>query len=270
MSDLLDRITEWVVAYGGQVLGALAVLIVGLIGARIIRRIVRRVLDKADVAPAIVSFVSRLSYVVVIVFAVVASLARFGVQTTSFVAILGAAGFAVGFALQGSLANFAAGVLILVLRPYKLGDFIAAAGQMGTVKDIQLFTTVLATPDNVKVMVPNGKIFGDTITNYSVFDRRRMDLAVGIGYESSIQKAQGVLLSLAKSDGRVLAEPAPEAMVSELDDSSVNLVLRIWIAKDHYWSVKFDLTQRIKETFDEQGIDIPFPQHVVHMTSVTS
>ena len=253
MSNLLDRITEWVVAYGGQVLGALAILIVGLIGARIVRRIVRRVLVKADVAPAIVSFVARLSYVLVIVFAVVASLARFGVQTTSFVAILGAAGFAIGFALQGSLANFAAGVLILLLRPYKIGDFIVAAGQMGTVKDIQLFTTVLATPDNVKVMVPNGKIFGDTITNYSVFDTRRMDLAVGIGYESSIRKAKETLLTLAKADERVASEPVPEAMVSELADSSVNLLLRIWVDRNDYWPVKVDLTQRIKEAFDKTG-----------------
>lgn len=141
---------------------------------------------------------------------------------------------------------------------------------MGTVKDIQLFTTILATPDNVKVMVPNGKLFGDIITNYSVFDTRRLDLAVGISYESSIQKAKEVLLSLAKGDQRVAQDPAPQAMVSELADSSVNMILRVWVNRNEYWPVKFDLTQTIKEEFDKEGIEIPFPQHVIHMVSPDS
>lgn len=268
MGSLLERLTEWGVAYGSQIVGAIAILVAGFIGARITRRVVRRVLVKADVAPAIVSFVARLTYVAIIVFAVVASLARFGVQTTSFVALLGAAGFAIGFALQGSLANFAAGVLILILRPYRLGDFVSAAGQKGTVKDIQLFNTVLATPDNIKVLVPNGKIFGDTIANYSVFDTRRLDLTVGIGYGSSIQKAQEILLRLASDDHRTLADPEPQTVVSELADSCVNLLLRVWVNRSNFWSLKCDLTHRIKEAFDSEGIEIPFPQHVVHMMSV--
>ena len=268
MGSLLERLTEWGVAYGSQILGAIAILVAGFIGARIARRVIRRVLVKTDIPPAVVSFVERLTYVAIIVFAVVASLARFGVQTTSFVAILGAASFAIGFALQGSLANFAAGILILILRPYKLGDFISAAGQKGTVKDIQLFNTVLATPDNVKVLVPNGKIFGDTITNYSVFDTRRLDLNVGIGYSSSIQKAQEVLLRLANEDKRILADPEPQVVVTELGDSSVNLLLRAWVNRSDFWPVKCDLTYRIKEAFDKEDIEIPFPQHVVHMMSV--
>jgi small conductance mechanosensitive channel len=265
MSGLWERVTEWVVAYGGQVLGAVVILIAGFVGARIVRRIVRRLLSNRNVAPAIVGFASKLSYAAILVFAVIASLAKFGVQTTSFVAILGAAGFAVGFALQGSLANFAAGVLILILRPYKIGDFIVAAGQMGTVKDIQLFTTVLATPDNVKVLVPNGKLFGDTITNYSVFETRRLDLPVGIAYDASIDRARDVLMKIAHEDARVADDPAPQAMVSELADSSVNLLLRIWIDRNDYWAVKFDLTGKIKQAFDEAGIEIPFPQRVIHM-----
>jgi small conductance mechanosensitive channel len=269
MSGLWERVTEWVVAYGGQVLGALVILIAGFVGARIVRRIVRRLLTRRNVAPAIVGFASKLSYAAILIFAVIASLAKFGVQTTSFVAILGAVGFAVGFALQGSLANFAAGVLILILRPYKIGDFITAAGQMGTVKDIQLFTTVLATPDNVKVMVPNGKIFGDTITNYSVFETRRLDLPVGIAYDAPIDQARDVLNALAREDARVADDPAPQTMVSELADSSVNLLLRIWIDRSDYWAVKFDLIQKIKQAFDEAGIEIPFPQRVVHMAPGT-
>jgi len=269
MDSILDQLVEWVVTYGIQVLGALAILIIGFIAAKIVRKLVRQILEKREVDPAVVSFVARLSYVVILIFAVVASLARFGVQTTSFVAILASAGFAVGFALQGALANFAAGVLILVLHPYGIGDFIVAGGQMGTVKEIELFTTVLATPDNVKVMVPNGKIFGDVITNYSIFDTRRLDLTVGIGYESSIHSAKEVLLSIAQADDRVADDPTPQVMVSELADSSVNLILRIWVNKNDYWPVKFDMTQTIKEEFDKNGIEIPFPQHVVHMRPTT-
>jgi len=269
MDNIFDQLMEWIVTYGTQVLGALAILVVGFIAAKIVRKLVTRILEKRKVAPAIISFLAKLSYVAILIFAIVASLAKFGVQTTSFVAILASAGFALGFALQGALGNFAAGVLILLLHPYGIGDFIVAGGQMGTVKDIELFTTVLATPDNVKVMVPNGKIFGDVITNYSIFDTRRLDLTVGIGYESSIHSAKEVLLSIAQDDDRVANEPAPQVMVSELADSSVNLILRIWLNKDDYWPVKFDLTQQIKEEFDKNGIEIPFPQHVVHMRPTT-
>jgi small conductance mechanosensitive channel len=196
-----------------------------------------------------------------------AALAKFGIQTASFVAVLGAAGFAIGFAMQGSLANFAAGVLILVLRPYRTGDYIDVAGVAGTVKGIELFTTELATPDNVKIMVPNGKIYGDIIKNYSANDTRRVDLVIGIGYASSIQKAIETVTTLIKEDERILSEPAPQIAVSELADSSVNLVVRPWVKKEDYWTLRFDLTQKIKEAFDQKGIEIPFPQRAVHMIS---
>jgi small conductance mechanosensitive channel len=163
------------------------------------------------------------------------------------------------------LANFAAGVLILVLRPYRVGDFIDAAGVAGSVKDIQLFTTVLATPDNVKIMVPNGKIFGDVIKNITGYDTRRVDLVIGIGYSSDIQKAHEVLTKIIKDESRILSDPAPQIAVSELADSSVNLVVRPWVKAGDYWNVRFDLTRKIKEAFDENGIEIPFPQRVVHM-----
>jgi small conductance mechanosensitive channel len=163
---------------------------------------VKKVLEKTKTDPAVVSFVGSMIYFLILIFAVLAALAKFGIQTASFVAILGAAAFAIGFALQGSLANFAAGVLILVLRPFKVGDYIDGAGVGGTVKDIQLFTTVLATPDNIKIMVPNGKLFGDTIKNFSGFDTRRIDFVIGIGYTSDIQKAYDVLMSLIKEDTR--------------------------------------------------------------------
>ncbi len=260
-----ERAVEWAISFGGRAIGALVVLVAGYFLARLARRLVRRLLTRLDTAPAVVSFVSRLVHAAILILAVVTMLARFGVETASFVAVLGAVSFAIGFALQGSLANFAAGLLILVLRPYKSGDFISAAGVMGTVKDIQLFTTVLATPDNVHVLVPNSRIYGDIITNYSVLDTRRMDLAVGISYDAPIQRAIDVLQQVVAADGRALSEPTPQFLVSELADSSVNLIVRLWAESGSFWPLKFDLTRKIKEAFDENGIEIPFPQRVVHL-----
>ena len=227
-------------------------------------------MEKSKADPAVISFVGSMIYFLILIFAVLAALAKFGIQTASFVAILGAAGFAIGFALQGSLGNFAAGILILVLRPFKVGNFIDGAGVAGTVKEIQLFTTVLATPDNIKIIVPNGKLFGDTIKNCSGFETRRVDLVIGIGYTSDIQKAYDVLMNLLKEDTRILSDPSPNVAVSELADSSVNFVVRPWVKSKDYWDLKFDLTRKIKEAFDENGIEIPFPQQVMHMLSETA
>ena len=267
MDNVADQLTVFVTTYGIKVIGAIIILILGRIAAGIGRNVVKKVLEKTKTDPAVVSFVGSMIYFLILIFAVLAALAKFGIQTASFVAILGAAAFAIGFALQGSLANFAAGVLILVLRPFKVGDFIDGAGVAGTVKDIQLFTTVLATPDNVKIMVPNGKLFGDTIKNFSGFDTRRVDFVIGIGYTSDIQKAYDVLMNLIKKDTRILSDPPTNIAVSELADSSVNFVVRPWVKRSDYWGVKFDLTRKIKEAFDENGIEIPFPQQVVHMLS---
>lgn len=264
MDAINNQLTVFVTTYGLKIIGAIIILILGRIAAGIARRITRRVLEKSKADRAIISFVGSLVYILILTFAVLAALAKFGIQTASFVAVLGAAGFAIGFALQGSLANFAAGVLILVLRPFKTGDFIMGAGEAGTVKEIELFTTVLATPDNVKIMVPNGKLFGDVIKNVSAFDTRRVDLVIGIGYSSDIQKAWDVMMGLIKEDTRILPDPAPQIAVSELADSSVNFVVRPWVKKEDYWGVKFDLTRKIKEAFDENGIEIPFPQRTVH------
>jgi len=260
-----DRIMEWVVAYGGQVIGAIATLVIGYLVARISRRVLKRWLKKTDLAIAIQRFVIQITYVAILVFAIVATLARFGIQTTSFVAVLGAAGFAIGFALQGSLANFAAGVLLLILRPFKIGDYVEAGGVSGSVKDIQLFTTVLSTPDNVKVMVPNGQIYGGVIRNYNGYDVRRCDLSVGIGYEDSLDEASAAALDVMLRDRRIHQDPKPEVLVGELGDSSVNLILRWWVDATDYWSVLFSITRTVKETFDATGIEIPYPQHVVHL-----
>jgi small conductance mechanosensitive channel len=267
MQAAIDQLGVFITTYGIKIIGAIVILILGRIAAGISRRIVRRALERGKTDPSIVSFVGSLTFFLILIFAVLAALAKFGVQTASFVAILGAAGFAVGFALQGSLGNFAAGVLILVLRPYRIGDFIETVGVSGNVKDIQLFTTILATPDNIKIMVPNGKIFGDVIKNVTGYDTRRVDLVMGIGYTSDIQKAQDIMMAIMKEDNRILPDPAPHIAVSELADSSVNFVVRPWVKKEDYWGVKFDLTRKFKEAFDENGIEIPFPQRVVHTIS---
>ena len=267
MENVANQLIIFVTMYGLKIIGAILILIVGRIGAGVGRKSVIKALEKSKTDPAVTSFVGSLTYFLILTFAVLAALAKFGIQTASFVAVLGAAGFAIGFALQGSLSNFAAGVLILVLRPFKVGDYIDSAGVAGTVKDIQLFTTVLATPDNIKIMVPNGKIFGDVIKNISAYDTRRVDLVIGIGYTSDIQKAYDIMMNLVKEDSRILSDPATQIAVSELADSSVNFVLRPWVKKEDYWNVKCDLTRKIKETFDENGIEIPFPQQVVHMIS---
>ncbi len=190
-------------------------------------------------------------------------------EVASFVAVLGAASFAVGFALQGSLSNFASGVMLLIFRPFNVGDYVTAGGVSGSVKQIDLFTTTMATPDNVKIIVPNSKVFGDTIHNYAGYETRRLDVTVGIGYGSSIEKAKETLEAVVRAESRVLADPAPLIAVTELADSSVNVMVRIWVERGDYWGVKFDMTRAIKEQLDANGIEIPFPQRVVHMTNAS-
>jgi len=222
-------------------------------------------LRKAGVDESIITFARSLVYALVIAFAVIAALAKFGVQTASIVAIIGAAGFAVGFALQGSLANFAAGVMILLFRPFKVGDFINGAGVAGTVKEITLFNTILSTPDNVKVIVPNGKLSGDIIKNFSGYDIRRIDLTIGISYESSIKKAMEIIEQRLNEDPRVLQDPKPQVALAELADSSINIVVRPWVKRENYWELRSDLMFDIKERFEANGIEIPYPQQVVHL-----
>lgn len=256
---------ELITSYGLQVIGAVIILVLGLIAAGIVKRIVKRLLTRTKTDPTIVSFLSSFTFALVVTFTLVAMLSKFGIETASIIAVLGAAGFAVGFALQGSLANFAAGLLILVFRQYKIGDYIEVAGVAGTVKEIAVFNTQLATPDNVRIIVPSGRIFGDTIKNYSANDQRRIDLVIGIGYGSPIGKAMEIMSGILKSDDRVLDDPAPQIAVAELADSSVNFVVRPWVKSSDYWAARFDIIRKIKEEFDTNDIEIPFPQTTVHM-----
>lgn len=267
MEAIVEEVMVVVSKYGLQVLGAILILVAGRIGAGIARKLVRRALVRVNMEATVTGFVAQFAYIVVLVVAVLASLAKFGVQTTSFVAVLGAAGFAVGLALQGSLSHFAAGVLLLIFRPLKVGDFVEAGGVSGTVKEIRLFNTVMSTPDNVHMVVPNSKIFNDTIKNFSVNDTRRIDLTIGIGYSDSIDRAIDVLLEVMKADDRIIQDPPPQIVVTDLADSSVNLLIRCWTARADFWAAKCDLTKNIKENFDQQGIEIPFPQRVINIVN---
>ncbi len=270
IENILPTLTEFATTYGIKVIGAILVLVIGRIIANIIRGLVKRINTKAQTDPTVAGFLQNMAYYLVMTFVVLAALGSFGVQTASIVAVLGAAGFAVGFAMQGSLANFAAGVMLLVFRPYRLGDFVEAGGATGTVNEISLFTTILNTPDNVRVMVPNGKIFGDTIRNISAEPTRRVDMVVGIGYGSDITKAIKYIGDVLAGDSRILNSPAPQIAVSELADSSVNIVVRPWVKKEDYWNVKFRFNREIKETFDREGIEIPFPQTVIHQAAMAA
>lgn len=254
--------------YGFKILMAGVILFVGKYVAKWLSRTVETVLRKKEMDLAIQHFVSALVYYALLAFVAIAALGQLGIQTASFVAIVGAAGLAVGLALQGSLANFAAGVLILIFKPFRVGDFVEVAGVSGSVSKILVFTTELNTPDNKCVIIPNAQAMGSTITNYSANDTRRVDMTFGISYADNIDKAKQVLEELVAADERVLQEPAPTIAVVELADSSVNFVVRPWVNKADYWPVYFGLTEAVKKRFDQEGISIPFPQTDVHLYKV--
>ena len=262
----LNQAIDLVVDYGLDVLGALAILIVGSMVAGWARRSVLRVLNRAPrvdetLRPVIASIVRY----GILVFVLIAVLAQFGVQTTSIITLLAAGGLAIGLALQGTLQNIAAGIMLLFLRPFRVGEYIDAEGLSGTINEIGLFTTHMRTYDGIYLEVPNAKIWNRAILNYSRVEARRLDVVVGISYGDDIDKAQAVLLELMTSDSRVNAEPAPQVLVKELADSSVNLDMRCWAAGGDYWAVLFDLNKAVKQRLDAKGITIPFPQRDVHL-----
>ncbi len=265
MSGLSAKIQEWLAQYGFNILAAVIILVVGFWVAKWVRKIINKILGMKKVDPMIVSFVGHVAYVGLLVFITVAALDKLGFRTTSFVAVVGAAGLAIGFALQGSLSNFAAGFLIIIFRPFKTGDYVEGAGTAGIVQEIQTFTTVLVTPDNKKVIVPNAKMMGDNITNYSALETRQVEIVVGVDYSDDLDQVKSVLGDLTKSDARILAEPAATVAVKELADSSVDFVVRVWVKTADYWGVYFDMNEAIKKRFDAEKISIPFPQYEVHM-----
>ena len=265
MAQIAGKVWELVTLYGLKLIAAIVVFVLGRWIARALEKLTHRILTKRNVDLTIVSFVSHLTYIALLTFVILAALGQLGIQTTSFVAVIGAAGLAVGLALQGSLANFAAGFLMIIFRPFKVGDFIEGAGVMGTVEEIQVFTTQLKTPDNKVIIIPNAKLTADNITNFSAKETRRVDLKFGISYGDDIDKAKGILADILSKDGRILKDPPPVIGLVELGDSSVNFAVRPWVKTVDYWNVYFDTTETVKKRFDSEGISIPFPQRDVHL-----
>jgi len=261
----IETLVAYISLYGMKLLGALVIFLIGKFLARKATNLLRRVMERAKIDDTLVSFGGNVSYGLLLTFVVIAALGQLGIQTTSLAAIIGAAGLAIGFALQGSLSNLAAGVMLIIFRPFKIGDYVEAGGTSGTVEDISIFTTALKTPDNKSVVIPNGKITDDNIINYSAKAERRIDFVFGIGYGDDIKKAKDILGQILATDERILKDPAPTVAVLELADSSVNFAVRPWVKTADYWDVYFDITEQVKLRFDKEGISIPFPQQDVHV-----
>jgi small conductance mechanosensitive channel len=265
MEDVIQKGYDIIIAYGPKILGALLIFIFGRWITKIVTTVIEKTMRKAKVEDTLVGFISHLTTALLLTFVVVAALNQLGIQTTSLVAILGAAGLAVGLALQGSLSNFAAGVMIIIFKPFRVGDFIEAAGTLGTVHEIQIFNTLLDHPDNRRIVVPNSQITGGIISNFSSIEKRRIDLVFGISYSDDMKKAKDTLLEVLKAETRILKDPAPVVAVSELGESSVNLVCRPWVKPADYWDVRFAIVEKGKNALEKNGITIPFPQRDIHM-----
>lgn len=258
---------ELLISYAINIALAIVIFVVGKKIANIIKNIIQKMFNKADMDITLSKFLTDVAYAVMIIFVVLAALSKLGVDTTSFIAIFAAAGLAIGLAFQGALSNIGAGVMIIFFRPFKIGDFIEAGGTMGTVEDINIFNTIFKTGDNKIVIVANSNIISGNITNFSAKDTRRVDLTFGIGYDDDLKLAKQTLIDIVNADKRVLQEPAPFVAVSELADSSVNFVVRAWVSSSDYWGVHFDTIENVKTIFDEKGISIPYPQMDVHSKS---
>ena len=260
-----EAIVAWISSYSINIIGALLIFIIGKWLSRRVANLIAKLLEKNNVDQTLTGFLKNLIYYALIVVVIIAAVGKLGINTTSFLTIVGAAGLAIGLALKDSLANFAAGVMLVLFRPFTIGDVVSTAGITAKVEKITIFNTMFCTPDNQLVIVPNNKIITDIITNINAKDTRRIDLVVGISYSDDMAQTKDILERLAKEDSRVLEDPAVTIAVSELADSSVNLVFRPWVKTEDYWTVRFDLTEKIKTVFDEAGISIPFPQQDVHL-----
>ncbi|MGK7909510.1 MAG: mechanosensitive ion channel family protein [Synechococcus sp.] len=267
MDQLITFIQENLVEFAQGIIAAILILLIGFWGAKFVRRIVKQLLVKWQVDATLIGFLGNLAYIAVCGVVIMAALGSVGVQTASLVAIFGAAGLAIGLALQGSLSNFAAGVMMLFFRPFKVGDLIEGGGVTGFVEEIQLFTTTIVTPDNKFAIVPNAKISGDNIVNYSTKPFIRLDMVFGVGYEADIDRVKSIIEDELASDERILKDPAPTVAILELGDSSVNFAVRPNVTVANYWGVYFDTHERLKKRFDREGISIPFPQRDVHLYS---
>jgi len=265
IEKILDTLTLWVTAYSMKIIAAVLIFVIGKWIAKKVSNLFIKLLEKNKVDVTLTRFLHSIVYYTLVVVVLIAAAGQLGINTASFLTIVGAAGLAIGLALKDSLSNFSSGVMLILFRPYRVGDFATVGGVTGNVMSIDIFNTTLNTPDNQRVIVPNANITNDVITNVTANDTRRVDLTIGIGYGDDVLKAKKVLGEILKTENRVLETPAPKIAVSELADSSVNFVVRPWVKTSDYWDVYFDLTEKIKLTFDQEGISIPFPQQDVHL-----
>lgn len=258
-----DYILPWAINIGL----ALAIFVVGRWVVKLLIGLLTRILRKTKMDQMLINFVTSIAHAILLLFVVIAALGELGVDTTSLIALIGAAGLAIGLSLQDSLKNFAAGVMLIVFRPFREGDFVEAGGVSGIVEHITIFNSVMRTGDNREIIIPNGKIYNDSIVNYSARATRRVDMVFGIGYGDDLLKAKQILMEILEQDERVLKDPAPLVNVASLGDSSVNFNVRPWVKSADYWAVLWDTTEKVKLEFDRQGISIPFPQMDVHLHS---
>ena len=265
MNSIMETVSNLAIEYGTNILLAIITLIIGLWIIKRILKVLDSVMQKNNVEVTLQKFLLSLLGISLKVILLISIASTLGVETTSFMAILGAAGLAVGLALQGSLSNFAGGALILIFKPFKVGDFIKAQGYAGVVKEIQIFNTILTTPDNQRVIIPNGPISNGAITNVSAEDQRRVDMVFGIGYGDDIKTAKEILKNMLEKDDRVLKEPNYQIIVSTLNESSVDITVRAWCEKANYWGIYFDMHENVKYEFDANNISIPFPQRDIHV-----
>ena len=264
LQDFQGNIAE----YGMNILGSILIVVIGMFFSKKVKNITQRFLKKSNVDKSLISFVSQLVYVLCVVFVSVSALNNLGMSTTSFVAVLGASGFAVGLAFQGTLSNFASGILILIFKPFRTGDYIQGASTEGSVEEIQIFNTILKTPDNKTIIVPNAKLTSDNITNFTLQDKRRIDFIFGISYDSDIRTAKNIIKKVFDEDDKILKDPEPIIGVQELADSSINIAARPWVKTSDYWDEYYALMEKIKYEFDKHGIEIPYPQSVVYHKQV--
>lgn len=267
--NLWNQLSELMSSFGISLFIALFILVIGRQVVKILIKVISSALERSNTEDTVRIFVTNLLNTLLMIVVFIAAINQLGIQTTSIIAVLGAAGLAIGLALQGSLSNFAAGILIVIYRPYKVGDYIQADNHLGTVDDIQIFSTVLKTPDNKLVIVPNGSIMNGSIVNFSNQDKRRVDIIASCSYEDDIDKVKSVLADILSKDDRILSEPMPRIAVSELADSSVNLIVRPWVKNSDYIDVYYSLLEEIKKRFDQEGISIPYPQSDVHIHNHT-
>jgi small conductance mechanosensitive channel len=266
--NISELINVYIIPWGINIAFALVIFVVGRFVVKGILNIVRKILTRTGTDSILIDFICTISNAILMLFIAIAALDQLGVDTTSLVALIAAAGLAIGLSLQDSLKNFASGIMLIMFRPFKAGDFVEAGGTSGTIENISIFSTTMRTGDNREIIVPNGAIYGDSITNYSARDTRRIDMVFGIGYDDDIRKAKEIMQQILGADERILSEPAPLIAVAELADSSVNFNVRPWVNTGDYWAVLYDVTEKIKLAFDENSISIPYPQMDVHLNKL--